>query len=1200
MKKKINIGFDIGITSVGWAIVDEDNNIIDRGVRLFEELKNPKDGKLKNQERREKRSARRMISRRKNRKDDFIKLLTRKYFDIFKIEELDNFNHTKNNFIKVAIEKNQKIPVIDMILEGLKTEISPLILARVLYYYLSHRGYSYMSEEQWEKKNGVFDFIKNNSKYMEFANWYESNFPDGKDRDYKNPKELKEEIKTKAKLFNYQEDMGIKNINLFISHIKEFNKEKEYLNKLPSEIQKMEFQKYKYLRGNTINSSFSKYQWKEEIEILLGNQSYLTKEFKEDYFNIFQRVRDFSQGPGSQKSPTDFGLWRNISGEVKKEKENLWDYRLGKCSVFPKEPRANKKSCSAEISNILNQLNTIEIENNNRNNNKLTENEKKEIIFQMISKSGNPLKIISNISGSDITNIYKYPVKEKKQADKSKETENLEKLQNTRTIFKCLSKELTINDYDSFIKHKEIFNDIVDVFSKYPKQFEKIEIELQKIKLNQVELSKTITKDLIKNKIDSQSTNSMSLKALDLYIKEEIRDNGKTLNQKYKNKIEENEMNRFNFLNSNSKYMNLDCLDNDDFIISPTTKCSFREVLKVFNKILKRYVYNPSNHTKKTYELKNIVMEMPTEWNSVDERKRITELQKHNEETKKIVKEKYEYEGNDKTIIQKLVLLSSQEGVDVYSGDYLDPKLVIDDPNYSEIDHIIPWSISYDDSINNKVLVTRESNQAKGRKTPREYLGSNFFKMMKKWEDLFINNEKTANKKKFKNLSIDIGSDEIRRFAGFVGRNLADTRYACRIVKQALNSWLNTENIKNILCKDNEVNIITVNGKYTQQFRKQKYLDIQKNREDYSHHAIDATICAILGNSVEDMGKLVYFKQINENTGEIEVKNKFISYFNKETKSNIKWKELSDSVRNKDVKFSYKINKKSNFGFWGDSIISVKKVTENGKETYKQIYKINLLDELPIDTKTKLNLFEELNQKYENGKKYPDPKLWNDLLAAYNEGMKIKNSAKEFEKKNPFELYMQEYCKQNNLGDYSKSKYVGKILLSRKKEDGSDYKYMVSHIKDTKKINSFSKVKRNSSDTSFGAFVGFDWKEIRIFKDNKDKYRVIPMAINLYKNHLKNEINIKEYNELLTEYNIKNKNYFLIHKGTLMVEKNNPTNIWKVNGGVLTKNTLDVKEIYKKSERSQIGINKIMKNFSFVNVDELGNISLINLEKYLK
>ena len=70
MSKKYILGLDVGVTSVGWGIIDENNNIINAGVRLFEE------GKTKsNIDRRNFRGGRRIKARRKNRINDMKDLL---------------------------------------------------------------------------------------------------------------------------------------------------------------------------------------------------------------------------------------------------------------------------------------------------------------------------------------------------------------------------------------------------------------------------------------------------------------------------------------------------------------------------------------------------------------------------------------------------------------------------------------------------------------------------------------------------------------------------------------------------------------------------------------------------------------------------------------------------------------------------------------------------------------------------------------------------------------------------------------------------------------------------------------------------------------------------------------------------------------------------------------------------------------------
>ena len=93
---KYTIGLDLGTTSVGWAVVDTENNkIVDLGVRIFESAENPKDDKSLAEPRRIARSMRRRLARRGYRLDDiksiFInaKLLT--------LEEIKSIHSAPNN-----------------------------------------------------------------------------------------------------------------------------------------------------------------------------------------------------------------------------------------------------------------------------------------------------------------------------------------------------------------------------------------------------------------------------------------------------------------------------------------------------------------------------------------------------------------------------------------------------------------------------------------------------------------------------------------------------------------------------------------------------------------------------------------------------------------------------------------------------------------------------------------------------------------------------------------------------------------------------------------------------------------------------------------------------------------------------------------------------------------------------------------------
>lgn len=63
MKKKLSLGLDIGIGSVGWGLIDIDTgSIIDKGVRLFSAV-----DPANNKKRREYRGRRRLIRRKEFR-----------------------------------------------------------------------------------------------------------------------------------------------------------------------------------------------------------------------------------------------------------------------------------------------------------------------------------------------------------------------------------------------------------------------------------------------------------------------------------------------------------------------------------------------------------------------------------------------------------------------------------------------------------------------------------------------------------------------------------------------------------------------------------------------------------------------------------------------------------------------------------------------------------------------------------------------------------------------------------------------------------------------------------------------------------------------------------------------------------------------------------------------------------------------------
>lgn len=72
------LGLDIGITSIGWAFI-EDNELKDCGVRIFTKAENPKTGESLSLPRREARGVRRRLARRKQRLNELKKLICKEF-----------------------------------------------------------------------------------------------------------------------------------------------------------------------------------------------------------------------------------------------------------------------------------------------------------------------------------------------------------------------------------------------------------------------------------------------------------------------------------------------------------------------------------------------------------------------------------------------------------------------------------------------------------------------------------------------------------------------------------------------------------------------------------------------------------------------------------------------------------------------------------------------------------------------------------------------------------------------------------------------------------------------------------------------------------------------------------------------------------------------------------------------------------------
>ncbi|WP_300453824.1 type II CRISPR RNA-guided endonuclease Cas9 [Accumulibacter sp.] len=155
---------------------------------------------------------------------------------------------------------------------------------------------------------------------------------------------------------------------------------------------------------------------------------------------------------------------------------------------------------------------------------------------------------------------------------------------------------------------------------------------------------------------------------------------------------------------------------------------------------------------------------------------------------------------------------------------------------YSQIDHALPYSRSFDDSMNNKVVVHVACNQDKGNRTPYEFLdgatGSERWQRFIAWVHT---NKAIRQAKRNRLLRVNFGTDEAGEFRA---RNLNDTRYICREFKRTMETHLrwHPDSSADHRC-------VVVSGQLTSLLRARWGL-VKVRDEGDLHHAMDAAVIA--------------------------------------------------------------------------------------------------------------------------------------------------------------------------------------------------------------------------------------------------------------------------------------------------------------------------------------------------------------------
>jgi CRISPR-associated endonuclease Csn1 len=174
-----------------------------------------------------------------------------------------------------------------------------------------------------------------------------------------------------------------------------------------------------------------------------------------------------------------------------------------------------------------------------------------------------------------------------------------------------------------------------------------------------------------------------------------------------------------------------------------------------------------------------------------------------------------------------------------YSGVQIGAAMVLTDE--VEVEHILPFSQTLDDSLNNKTVCMRRANRVKGNRTPWE-ARADFEAQGWAYDDILRRAERMPRAKRYR-FAPDGYARWLKEDKDFLARALNDTRYLSRIAREYLS----------LICPQ-ATRVIP--GHMTALLRAKFGLnDIlglegEKNRNDHRHHAVDACVIGVTDQSL--------------------------------------------------------------------------------------------------------------------------------------------------------------------------------------------------------------------------------------------------------------------------------------------------------------------------------------------------------------
>lgn len=769
------LGLDVGIKSVGWCVLECDENgepiqINALNSRIFDAAEQPKTGASLAEPRRNARGLRRRIRRKSFRLERIRKLFSENGIELF--ETQDDLICLKDEY--------KNLDVVKLRSDALDKKLTEAEFARVLYSLARHRGF------KSNKREGAKD--SDEGKLL------------GSIR--KSEEEMRES------------GMRTRGEQLY----------KKYL---------MEG-KPVHNKGGDYSMCVSRDILVKEIELLFEKQkefgnNFATDENKEKYLDIFLSQRNFDEGPGKGSQYTG-------SHDVKK------------CEIYRDEDVAAKGTYTSEWATIYQKINNLSIICGG--DRRRLSNEERQIAVEL-AKKVDKVTYKAFRKAIKLDDDYRFSAlnySEKKKSDKKKnEGESKSDVVEINDVVDSLACEdkgdfITAKNSNKIVKALndnlksdiELIDEIAEICTKY-KSENLFRSAIAESKIIDGRLDEETIEKL--SKIDMKGYGHLSLHVLREilpYLEEGMVYSDAM--QKAGHNHSEHNFEKQKYLGTKEVY------DAIGGVTSPVVKRALSQTVKVIDAVIRQY---GSPYAINIELARDMSM-------SKDERDKLKKENDARAAKNEAIREniaKLNAMPNSTNVL-KYKLYEEQDHKCAYSMETLDINHLFED-GYYEIDHIIPYSRSFDDSFNNKVLVLKRENQNKRNSTPVEYferIGRDYDEVLAFWKAVY----QKRNRKKLEFLQ----KKEINE-SEWKNRALNDTRYASRMLANLIKDYL----LFDEKSKDKYGRVETVKGAITSYLR--RFWGVQKIREDGDkHHAVDAAIIACVTPKTKN--KIERYNQIKE------------------------------------------------------------------------------------------------------------------------------------------------------------------------------------------------------------------------------------------------------------------------------------------------------------------------------------------------